>query len=107
MRQFDETMIFGEEDFPEALEQKIKPWIKEHLEEGYIHSHDGTRLHYHCAVNPEEIGAVAFSTDSVNSSASITRLCTTSTRWDIRYFLWNTGDTVFHSDMWKNWTESM
>lgn len=61
MKQFDETMIIGEEDFPDALEQKIKPWIEEHLEEGYIHSSDGTRLHYHCAVHPQEVGAVAFS----------------------------------------------
>lgn len=61
MKQFEETMIIGEEDFPQALQQKIQPWIEECLQEEYIYSADKTRLHCHYALHPKERGAVVIS----------------------------------------------
>lgn len=61
MNQFKETMIIGEEDFAEQLEQTIEPWVEEFLQEGYFHSGDGTRIHYHFAVHPQERAAIVIS----------------------------------------------
>lgn len=61
MKQFDETMIFGEDDFDDKLETVIKPWVHNQLQEGYFDSEDGTKIHYHYALHPQEQASVVVS----------------------------------------------
>lgn len=58
---FNEAMIWGEEEFSQRLEDTIKPWVFEHMEEGYFANHEGMNLHYHYAIHPEERAMVVFS----------------------------------------------
>lgn len=55
-----EHLFFGEEDFQKRMEDEVQPWMKECLQEGCIHSGDGTRLHCHWAQHPQEKAAVVF-----------------------------------------------
>lgn len=59
--EFKESMIYGEEEFDSALENCIKPWIKECLKEGYLKNTQGMLLHYHYAQHPSEKAMVVFS----------------------------------------------
>lgn len=61
MKQFQESMIIGEEDFSEQMEKSIGPWVGQCLRDGYCMSGDGTKIHYHCAVHPQERAAVVIS----------------------------------------------
>lgn len=55
-----ELQFFGEEDFKRRMEDEVRPWISGCLKEGFIHSGDGTRLHYYQAIHPQEKAAVVF-----------------------------------------------
>ncbi|MCR5143682.1 MAG: alpha/beta hydrolase [Lachnospiraceae bacterium] len=61
MSEFDINMIAGEEDFPDYLENKIKPWAKDVLEEGYFESCDGKKIHYARAIHPDEKASLVIS----------------------------------------------
>lgn len=59
--QFKEDMIIGEDDFSEKLENVIKPWVHNKLQEGFFDSQDGTKIHYHYAIHDEERASVVIS----------------------------------------------
>lgn len=58
---FDEKMIIGEEDFPIQLKETILPWVEEHLTDGFFTSEDGTKIHYHMAIHPQERASIVIS----------------------------------------------
>ena len=39
------ALLISDEDFAARLEDTIKPWVAEHLQEEYFTSFDGTRIH--------------------------------------------------------------
>lgn len=59
--EFKEEMILGENDFDKGLKNKILPWVKESLEDGYLENKSGHKLHYHYAIHEEEKAMVVFS----------------------------------------------
>ena len=61
MENFSVDMIAGEEDFPEMMEQKILPWAKANLVDGYFNSFDGRRIHYARAINENEKATIVVS----------------------------------------------
>jgi lysophospholipase len=40
------------------MDNTIRPWIQETMEEGYLAAADGLKLHYCCLPNPQEIGRI-------------------------------------------------
>lgn len=44
--------------FQKLLEEKIHPWIKENVRDGYFHSDDGLNIHYYQAVHPHEKASI-------------------------------------------------
>lgn len=60
MNTYDEAMIFGEEDFTEKQRTLVEPWLQQ-LKEDYFASFDGTGIHYHYRVHPQERAAVVIS----------------------------------------------
>jgi lysophospholipase len=61
MKTFDESIIIGEEDFSEKMEAVVKPWMQQHLQDGFLQSFDGRKLHYYYALCPEEKGSIVMS----------------------------------------------
>ena len=41
------ALLIPDENFAARLEDTIKPWVAEHLQEEYFTSFDGTRIHTH------------------------------------------------------------
>lgn len=58
---FDQSMIFSEEAFEEAMENKIKPWVREHVKDGFLETSDGTKIHYVYGLHEKERGAIVIS----------------------------------------------
>ena len=50
--------LLGEDDFRPFMDNTIRPWIQETMEEGYLAAADGLKLHYCCLPNPQEIGRI-------------------------------------------------
>ena len=44
--------------FQKLLREKIHPWMKEHVKDGYFTSPDGLNIHYYEALNPNEKAAI-------------------------------------------------
>lgn len=86
MSSFIENMIIGEEDFNEALESTILPWVKEHVKDGYITAEDGTKLHYNMAIHPEEKSSVVISHGFCEF---------TSKFYEVMYYFYKMGYSVF------------
>ncbi len=79
-------MIIGEEDFPEALKNRILPWVQANLEEGYFQSNDGTKIHYHCAIHPEEKASIVISHGFCEF---------VSKYYEVMYYFYSVGYSVF------------
>lgn len=47
-----------ENPFRKLLEEKIHPWMKEYVKDGYFTSKDGLNIHYYKAVNPDEKASI-------------------------------------------------
>lgn len=87
---FDEnkfrTLIWGEEEFPEKMEQIVRPWARNTLREGYINASDGTAVHYAFAVHPEEKGAIVLSHGFCEFIPKF---------WEVMYVFYQMGYSVF------------
>ncbi len=46
--------IFGEEDYKEAMDAIVTPFLKENVKEGFFTSFDGAKLHYTYVIHPQE-----------------------------------------------------
>ena len=55
------ALLISDEDFAARLEDTIKPWVAEHLQEEYFTSFDGTRIHTHYAIHPKEKASIVIS----------------------------------------------
>ena len=53
--------LFGEEDFQNKMDTIVKPFLQEHLQEGYFNSYDGTKIHYSYLLNPQERATIVIS----------------------------------------------
>jgi len=57
MNKFEDIFI-KEQDFAEAMESKVLPFIRDNSKEGYLKTRDGLNLHYQTMLNPEEKAAI-------------------------------------------------
>ncbi len=53
-----EDIFFKEQDFANAMQGTILPFLNEHVSEGYFENKDGLRLHYQSFVNPNEVASI-------------------------------------------------
>ena len=53
--------FFGEDDYPERMQNVVLPFLEEHDKPGYFEGDGGAKLHYHAFLNPDEKAAVVIS----------------------------------------------
>lgn len=56
-----EITVFGEDDYRQAIEKEIDPFLKEHAIVDYVTTWDGAKLRYSYVIHPEEKGRVVIS----------------------------------------------
>ncbi len=79
-------LIIKDKDFESAMKNKISPFLKEHIVDGYFENSDGLKLHYQYMVNPNERAAIVMSHG----------YCEFSTKFaETMYYFYQMGYSVF------------
>lgn len=81
-----EKMLIPDEEFTERLQDTIKPWVKEHLKEEYFTSYDGTKIHTHYAIHPQEKASIVISHGFCEFAGKF---------HEVMYYMYTMGYSVF------------
>ena len=80
------AVLISDEDFAARLEDTIKPWVAEHLQEEYFTSFDGTRIHTHYAIHPKEKASIVISHGFCEFAGKF---------HEVMYYMYEMGYSVF------------
>lgn len=81
-----EALVIRDEDFDARLADTILPWVKEHLQEEYFESFDGTRIHTHYAIHPKERASIVLSHGFCEFAGKF---------HEVMYYMYQMGYSVF------------